>query len=169
MSNHNTARQKTCAADFLDVLLQQGIAPKLNELLLLAPFEPYVELEVISLDTPEDIAEAHRLKMRARALRAEFPGYQADRRIREDMKFGRFPLNEAPLSPWVRTLLYHAMSKWCVAIDTGRTKKQFRDWLPEYLEDDNLCWSGSPGLDAARQILRMSCGLARFPSTRRVP
>lgn len=144
--------------DFLRHMLRTGRAPTIDRLLQLAPDEEFIP--------PADATPS--LLSRFYELRARYAGFQIERWHLENMKYGRRPTEDARLDAWVRTLLYHAKAKWGPEIYTKRTRLQFLDWLPLYLEVENFCWTGSPGLDGARQILRLAVGLPRFVPTRTV-
>jgi hypothetical protein len=51
------------------------------------------------------------------ARREKFPGYQPGHQFRENMKYGRAPPDDAPLSAWLPVLLNHAKAKWSPEID----------------------------------------------------
>jgi hypothetical protein len=157
---------------FLDSFLPTCKAPLLDELLKLAPEEPIGPCErKILLQKPGVgwvVGEAKKWRKSVFVLRQKFPGYQPGYRFRENMKYGRQPRCEnAPLAEWVTVMLNHAKAKWSGEIDAKRTRLQFKDWLPYYLENKTLCWCGDPGLDSAREILRIACKLSGFASTRR--
>jgi hypothetical protein len=91
--------------------------------------------------------------------REKFPGYQPGGRYRENMKYGRCPADSAPLREWITALINHAKAKWCGCIDGKRTKLQFVEWLPSYLDDDcGMRWAISP-MEAATQFLREKYGM----------
>jgi hypothetical protein len=98
--------------------------------------------------------ERQRWPKRVLALRQKFPGYQPGHRFREEMKYGDMPPDDAPLSAWVAKELNFAKAKWSGEIDGKKTKKQFKEWLPYYLDNDALCWIGHPKLERARELLR---------------
>jgi hypothetical protein len=120
-----------------------------------APHEP--------LGSPEDM---ERWPDEVHALRDRFPGYQPGSRYQENMKYGRRPPDDAPLMAWVTTLLNHAKAKWSVSIGCSNTDLQFAEWLPLYLEDEVIRWSGEGKLDAAAQFLRATFGMPPLPPTR---
>jgi hypothetical protein len=157
--------------DFLDAMLREGRTPTLDVLLALAPDEPLGPPEGFIYRQKRGsgwvLSERQCWSKAVHAFRDKFPGYQPGYRFREEMKFGRAPLSDAPLSAWVATLITHAKAKWSGVVEAKRTRLQFRDWLPEYLDHDMLCWRGGPGLDEANQILRIACGLPRFRRTSR--
>jgi hypothetical protein len=100
-------------------------------------------------------------------LRAKFPGYQPGHRFRENMKHGDVPADDAPLSEWAAKMIDHAKAKWSGEIDGRKTRLQFKEWLPHYLDNDRFCWTGHPKLVGARELLRIACGMPRFAPTRR--
>lgn len=99
--------------------------------------------------------------------RAKFPGYQPGYRYQENMKYGRRPDEDAPLDAWVTTLINHAKAKWSLSIGANKTRLQFAEWMPSYLDDDSLRWKGVGKLDAAAQFLRERYGMPPLAPTRR--
>lgn len=165
--NHTTpadSGQDSRVSDYLKYRLRDE-RPILPEVLLkLAPPEPLVEPDRSQLRHLTD-AEFRDELTEDKALRQKFPGYQSDCHFREHMKYGRRPPEDAPSREQVRQVLYHAMAKWSVEVQFGRTNKQFIDWIPIYLESD-LCWRIDQ-LAEALQILRLAYGLPRFDPWRK--
>lgn len=157
--------------DFLAVQLANGSAPTLDKIFEQYHFEPLGPPEGLIMVQVRGVGwvegERQRWPKSVLALRERFPGYQPGGRFREMMKYGRCPPPDAPLREQIRQVLDHARAKWCGFVGAGKTKKQFRDWLPEYLDDDNLCWRIDQ-LASALQILRLACGLPRFHATRKM-
>jgi hypothetical protein len=90
--------------------------------------------------------------------REKFPGYQPGYEYRENMKYGRCPDDDAPLHEWITARINHAKAKWSGHIDGRRTKLQFVEWLPTYLNDDGLRWHVGK-MDAATEFLREKYGM----------
>jgi hypothetical protein len=155
--------------DFLAAQLANGRAPTLDIILKMFRDEPLGppegEIMVRVRGAGWCVGQRQRWPKSVLDRRARFPGYQPGHRFREMMKYGRCPPPDAPLRAQIRQVLDHARAKWSGAIDAGTTKKQFRDWLPEYLDDDSLCWRIDQ-LASALQILRLACGLPRFAATK---
>ncbi len=97
-----------------------------------------------------------------RALKDRYPGILLSFTAREKIKY-KEPLQNKPLLDWIRAFLNTAWAHWSRGIAQGETKLQFRDWFPNYLDDET--WSvklGGRWLEAA-QVVRLSIGLKRFP------
>jgi hypothetical protein len=156
--------------DFLEVMRRNDKAPKLDELLKLAPDEPIGPCERIILVQKPGVGwvegKAKQWPKSVSDLRAKFPGYQPGYWFRENMKYGDVPADDAPLSEWVAKMIDHAKAKWSGEIDGRKTRLQFKEWLPYYLDNDRLCWTGHPKLRRARELLRIACGMPRFAPTR---
>ncbi len=99
------------------------------------------------------------------AVREKFPGYQPGYRYRENMKYGRRPDDDAPLSAWVTTLINDAKATWSQFVGANNTNLQFVEWMPSYLDDDNLRWKRVGKLDAAAQFLREMYGMPPLAPT----
>jgi hypothetical protein len=158
--------------DFLEHMLHNSKAPTLDKLLALAPDEPLGPPEGLLMVQKRGVGwtVGHRQRWPKSVLattRAKFPGYQPGHWFRENMKYGRCPREGASLCQMVTVMLNHAKAKWSGEIDGRKTRLQFKEWLPRYLDNETLCWCGAPGLDAAREILRIACRLSRFSPTLR--
>ncbi len=123
-----------------------------------APDEPLGPPEGIIL-TPQGMPTSRkRWTKRVLDTREKYPGYQPGHWYQEDMKYGRRPAHDAPLSQFITALINHAKAKWSGCIDGKRTKLQFVDWLPSYLDDKGMRWDRSRD-EAATQFLRERYGM----------
>jgi hypothetical protein len=155
--------------DYLEVMLRNGKAPPLDELLELMPDEP--------LAPPHDVKDTGWLECEdayredwlreARELHAKYPGYQDSYWKREEMRWSNYPTDGSPLIEFVRALIGYLKADWCDYILNKDTCLQFRQWLPGHL-DPNSFWlqRKTAGWPEALQILRIACGLPRFAPTR---
>lgn len=151
--------------DIYALMLAQGRAPKTEALLALSPNEPLADIEFSSLVTPRERAKIQR---EADALAARFPGYQADYRKRENMKYGVKPPSGAPLTEYVRARISHSKAIWSRAIGAGWTRLQFSDWLAleiDWQTETPPLWPDSPGWSEALELLRLAYGMQRQPPT----
>ncbi len=88
--------QKPRTADHLAEMLSRGEALRLDKLLALSPDEPLGVIE--EPGAPRTIpSNGGAWWKKACALRAEYPGFQADHWVLEGMKFGNTPNPGAPL------------------------------------------------------------------------
>jgi hypothetical protein len=171
MSIQNTppaARGQAQIIDFFEVRLRKGKVT-LDEILKLSPNEPIGPCERVILVQKPGVGwvegKAKKWPKRVFDLRATFPEYQPGYRFRENMKYGNCPADDAPLSQWVAKMLNHAKAKYSGELEGGKTRLPFKEWLPYYLDNNGLCWTGHPKLDEAREILRIACGMPRFAPT----
>jgi hypothetical protein len=139
----------------------------LAKLLALCPAEPLVAPKIQCL--PEERETILPKMMREiYDLAARFPGYQADYRKREEMKYGMLPRDGAPLKEYVRAGLSHAWAIWSRAVENGWTRLQFRDWLALHIDwqtDIPPLWPDQPGWREALELLRLAYGLPGTPPT----
>jgi len=155
--------------DPLANLLRSGRAPSLDYILReIAPPEPLGPPEggvMVQRPGMGWVEGKHQRWPNSVIMRSErFPGYQPGYRFRESRKYIS-PRPDAPLSKWVKSFVDTARSHWSVDIgaDRGATRLQFKDWLPQYLNDNDWFWRFGERWGEAAQILRLACGLPQFP------
>ncbi len=145
----------------LDKILASGREPTLDEI-----FDAY-SVEPLVANLPNhcggtDAAVALRMQQKVIALGAKFPGFQADYTTCENLKYwkdGPEPSDTAPVSEWISHVLDFARVQWSTEIYTKRTRREFRDWLPDFFGDSRLYWSGAPDRwHEAAEIVRKACG-----------
>jgi hypothetical protein len=133
---------------------------------LLAPDEPVGPCERI-VSTPRGGERLCKQWPKIVFVTAEkYPGYQPGYLYRENMKYGRRPAPDAPLSEHLTALINHAKANWSYHADGKGRKLQFVDWLPSYLNDDATRYDPSRD-EAATQFLRAKYGMSyRAPKKR---
>ena len=100
---------------------------------------------------------------RTRKLMERFRGYIPSYEQREQLKYRQCPPDDAQLDDWIKQFLNHAKAKWSIAIDSGE-KRQFADWLYDYLQLPGLRWNtGIENHLKAESLVRLAWGLSRFP------
>jgi hypothetical protein len=159
-------------SDLYYEMLLRGLVPVLDVLLALCPDLPLGPPEGLAMVQAPDHGwvpgERRRWTKKVVGLNAKYPGYQPGHRVREHMKYGNRPEDDAPLADLVRARISHAKAAWCGDLEAGRTKLQFRDWLPLHLDYQTLVkpvWPDDKGWSEALQLLRLACGLPRFVPT----
>ena len=149
--------------DLLGTMLRCGRAPALDVLLALSRDEALADMDELTLHvTPREHA---RWWEKACALRAKYPGFQAEHWCRERMKYGNLPDANAPLSEYVRARISHAKALWSRDVANKATRLQFREWLRLHVEGETWIaplWPDPFGWREALQILRIAYGLPRF-------
>jgi hypothetical protein len=154
----STESERPSSDPLADGLRSHGVhrseLPSLEELLALAPLKPLSKGDLEGWP-PKTLALVKR-----------FPGADPDYHRREAAKYECPPFG-SPLAAWVASFIYTARAHWSRAVHTGdgwssQTRLQFRDWLPGYLEQENWFW-GWGGMGDAAQLVRLACGLPRFP------
>lgn len=152
------------AALFFDEFLPTCKDSLLDELLKLSPDGPIGPCEREVLVQKRGVGwvcgKATQWPKSVLKLCQRFPEYQPSHNVREKMKYGYTPPDDAPLSEWINTELSFAKAKWCGEIEGKKTRKQFKDWLPDYLKNDGLWYHTCPSGDAAREVLRVAYRLS---------
>lgn len=146
--------------------LQKGEVPPLNLLLALIPDDP-LDLAFLVQDFDDFLPIRAPTTVRERALYKRFPGIRLDGWLYGKLKYVS-PSKGAPLADWVFSVLHTAKSHWSGDVKSGQTQLQFKDWLPGYMERDDWFCRFGPRFDEAAQIVRLACGLTRFPGKRRM-
>jgi hypothetical protein len=173
--------------DILAAMLLRGTAPKLEVLLALSPDEPLMAVEpcdgappagsrVIQTALGSFVVVPYEWPKRKVELARKYPGLQLDYWYREARKYAAAP--KSPLSGQVRALLDTAKMHWSRAVEAYAngwrkhwglsidcTNNQFRDWLPEYMDQAGTRIAAGRW-DEAAQIVRIACGLPRFAPTK---
>jgi hypothetical protein len=89
-------------------------------------------------------------------LREKFAGFQPGHRHREDMKYGRTPASDAPLSEWITAFINHSKAIWSRDLDRRVHHLQFDEWFDIYI-DNVVPWTNEPKMLEGVQVLRSKC------------
>lgn len=149
-------------------MIKGGCAPPLDDLLRLLPDEPSDLGLLPAGDRGQFLPMRIPLTEKERDLSKRFPGIRHDCWLYEGLKY----ISPNPVDGmigFVLSFLHTAKSHWSSEVYSGRTQAQFRDWLPDYLEDESRsrwAWnfdSPESGLGKAVKLVRRSCGLVYVP------